>query len=142
MSRAGRGFRAKAASSSYHNGAEDGLVVEAFLDAVTEALASGDHIEIRGFGTFEVRHRKTCTARNPRTGEAVPVPARIKPLIHFSSRVDRGAGRVRGEVVPRGRRQAMGIMNEANLPPGKAHRGESASCGWRRCLRPRSPHPK
>ena len=45
-----------------------GLVVDAFLDAVKEALARGDHIEIRGFGTFKVRHSKARTARNPRTG--------------------------------------------------------------------------
>ena len=73
-----------------------GLVVDAFLDAVKDTLASGDHIEIRGFGTFKVRRRKARTARNPRTGEPVDVPPRVapvfKPSIHFSSRVDRGSG--------------------------------------------------
>ncbi len=73
-----------------------GLVVDAFLDAVQDTLARGDHIEIRGFGTFKVRHRKARTARNPRTGEPVEVPPRVapvfKPSSHFRSRVDRGAG--------------------------------------------------
>ncbi|MCY3678435.1 MAG: integration host factor subunit beta [Gemmatimonadetes bacterium] len=79
-----------------------GLVVDAFLDAVNDALARGDNIEIRGFGTFKARHRKARVARNPRTGEAVPVPPRVapvfKPSSHFSSRVDRGSGvfRARG----------------------------------------------
>ncbi|MCY3545492.1 MAG: integration host factor subunit beta [Gemmatimonadetes bacterium] len=72
------------------------LVVDAFLDAVKDALAGGDNIEIRGFGTFKLRHRKARTARNPRTGEAVAVPPRVapvfKPSIQFSSRVDRGSG--------------------------------------------------
>ena len=45
-----------------------GLVVDAFLDAVKDALERGEGIEIRGFGTFKVRRRKRRTARNPRTG--------------------------------------------------------------------------
>ena len=81
-----------------------GLVVDAFLDAVKAALARGDHIEMRGFGTFKVRHRKARTARNPRTGEPVPVPARtvpvFKPSRHLRSRVERGSGvSVTGEPV-------------------------------------------
>ena len=75
---------------------DGGLVVDAFLDAVKDALARGDHIEIRGFGTFKVRHRKARTGRNPRTGEAVEVPPRdvpvFKPSRHLRSRVDRGVG--------------------------------------------------
>jgi nucleoid DNA-binding protein len=73
-----------------------GLVVDAFLDTVQEALARGDHIEIRGFGTFKVRHRKARTARNPRTGEPVAVPPRVapifKPSTHFRNRVDLRSG--------------------------------------------------
>lgn len=72
-----------------------GLVVDAFLDAVKDTLARGDHIEIRGFGTFKVRHRKARTARNPRTGEPVEVAPRVAPVFkpsrHFRSRVDRGS---------------------------------------------------
>lgn len=56
------------------------LVVDGFLNAVKAALAGGEHIEIRGFGTFKVRHRKARTARNPRTGEPVEVPARKVPV--------------------------------------------------------------
>ena len=51
-----------------------GLAVDAFLDAVKDTLARGDHIEIRRFGTFKVRHRKARTGRNPKTGERVEVP--------------------------------------------------------------------
>ena len=73
---------------------ECGLMVDAFLDAVKEALAQGDGIELRGFGTFKVRHRKAHTGRNPRTGEAVEVPARdvpvFRPSRHLRSRVERG----------------------------------------------------
>ena len=52
------------------------LVVDGFLNAVKQALAQGNGIEIRGFGTFKVRQRKARMARNPRTGEPVRVPAR------------------------------------------------------------------
>jgi nucleoid DNA-binding protein len=69
------------------------LVVDGFLNAVKRALANGEHIEIRGFGTFKVRKRKTRMARNPRTGESVEVPARavpvFKPSKHFQARVSR-----------------------------------------------------
>jgi len=67
------------------------LVVDGFLNALKLALANGDNIEIRGFGTFKVRRRKTRTARNPRTGDAVEVPSRnvpvFKPSKHLRSRV-------------------------------------------------------
>src|SRR5689334_21981739 len=46
-------------------------VVDSFLDAVKAALAEQHNIEIRGFGTFKVRQRKTRMARNPRTGDPV-----------------------------------------------------------------------
>ena len=55
-------------------------IIDAFLNSVKQSLASGEHIEIRGFGTFKVRRRKPRLARNPRTGEAVQVPARAVPV--------------------------------------------------------------
>jgi nucleoid DNA-binding protein len=56
------------------------LVVDGFLNAVKRALANGENIEIRGFGTFKIRRRKSRMARNPRTGEGVKVPARMVPV--------------------------------------------------------------
>ncbi len=47
--------------------AED--VVNQVFDSMTEALASGDRIEVRGFGSFEIREREAKEGRNPRTGE-------------------------------------------------------------------------
>jgi len=55
-------------------------VIDGFLNAVKQALANDQHIEIRGFGTFKVKYRKPRTARNPRTGESVHVPARAVPV--------------------------------------------------------------
>ena len=72
------------------------LVVDGFLNAVKRAMVEGDNIEIRGFGTFKVRRRKSRMARNPRTGDPVEVPARampvFKPSKHFSGRVARAHG--------------------------------------------------
>ncbi len=55
-------------------------VVDAFLDAVKAALKEQHNIEVRGFGTFKIRKRKTRMARNPRTGEPVEVAARPVPV--------------------------------------------------------------
>ena len=66
-------------------------MVDGFLNALKRALANGENIEIRGFGTFKVRRRKTRIARNPRTGDPVEVPSRsvpvFKPSKHLRSRV-------------------------------------------------------
>src|SRR5438094_568618 len=53
-------------------------VVDSFLDAVKAALAEQHNIEIRGFGTFKIRQRKTRMARNPRTGDPVGAAARTR----------------------------------------------------------------
>lgn len=61
-----------------------GQAVDGFILAIKNALAEGRHIEIRGFGTFSVKDRKARTARNPRTGEAVPLPPRRVPVFKVS----------------------------------------------------------
>ncbi len=55
-------------------------IVSIVLDEITEALARGDRIELRGFGAFSVRQRKARTGRNPRTGEAVQIKAKTVPF--------------------------------------------------------------
>jgi DNA-binding protein HU-beta len=58
--------------------------VDQFLESISNALSGGKHYEIRGFGTFKVKGRKSRIARNPRTGEAVPVPERKVPVFKVS----------------------------------------------------------
>ena len=69
------------------------LAVKHLLDLMSDSLATGQRIEIRGFGTFKVRKRKTRMARNPRTGDSVEVPSRsvpvFKPSKHLRARVER-----------------------------------------------------
>ena len=48
--------------------------VQKSLEAIVEALAQGETVELRNFGIFKVKSRKGRTGRNPRTGEKVPVP--------------------------------------------------------------------
>ena len=55
-------------------------LVSAIFEKITEALAGGDRVEIRGFGAFSVREREARVGRNPKTGEAVEVPAKKTPF--------------------------------------------------------------
>ena len=59
------------------------LAVETIFEAMKKALERGDRIELRGFGVFNVKPRKTGIGRNPRTGEEVSIPpgkaVRFKP---------------------------------------------------------------
>ena len=54
-------------------------IVHTFLETITETLASGGRVELRGFGTFSTRARDERTGRNPRTGDAVAVRAKRVP---------------------------------------------------------------
>jgi len=54
-------------------------IVSTVFDEVTEALARGDRVELRGFGAFSVREREARTGRNPRTGAEVKVPDKVVP---------------------------------------------------------------
>lgn len=56
------------------------MIVNTVFDTMTLALARHDRIEIRGFGSFIARHRRARDARNPRTGEVVPVPEKWVPF--------------------------------------------------------------
>ena len=49
--------------------------VDATFDGIAGALRSGDTVRIVGFGNFQVANRKASTGRNPRTGEAIQIPA-------------------------------------------------------------------
>jgi integration host factor subunit beta len=56
------------------------LVVNVMFDSMVAALQRGERIEIRGFGSFEVRNYKPYEGRNPRTGEPVHVKAKRLPF--------------------------------------------------------------
>ncbi len=51
------------------------IVVNTIFNSMVEALTRGERIEIRGFGSFRVKVRRAREGRNPKTGEAVHIPA-------------------------------------------------------------------
>ncbi|MBT5308369.1 MAG: integration host factor subunit beta, partial [Rhodospirillaceae bacterium] len=51
-------------------------IVTTIFDEITDALANGDRVELRGFGAFSVKERSARVGRNPRTGAAVNVAAK------------------------------------------------------------------
>ncbi len=53
--------------------------LEAFEEAVVEALKGGDKVTLVGFGTFSVYERKARTGRNPQTGKEIKIPAKKAP---------------------------------------------------------------
>ena len=71
------------------------LVVKMILDQMSEVLASGGRIEIRGFGSFSLHYRPPRVGRNPRTGEAVGLAGKhvphFKPGKDLRERVDAGS---------------------------------------------------
>jgi integration host factor subunit beta len=55
-------------------------IVNVLFDEITDALARGDRVELRGFGAFTVKHRAPRTGRNPRTGAPVKVDEKFVPF--------------------------------------------------------------
>ncbi len=68
------------------------LAVKGLLDRMAEALAEGERIEVRGFGSFSLHYRPARVGRNPKTGDAVTVPDKhvphFKPGKELRERVD------------------------------------------------------
>jgi integration host factor subunit beta len=85
------------ASSLQHLPARDvEVVVNTMIDSMTNALQGGDRIEIRGFGSFSVRDRRSRQGRNPKTGETISVPAKRVPFFtvghELKKRINASAG--------------------------------------------------
>ena len=67
------------ASSTGMSKADSAKAVEGVFDAISGALSAGGDVRIVGFGTFSVANRKATTGRNPRTGQAIQIPASKQP---------------------------------------------------------------
>ncbi|PIT17936.1 integration host factor subunit beta [Snodgrassella alvi] len=68
-------------SSTVLNAKDVEQSIKILVDTMTRALARGQRIEIRGFGSFDLNHRPARIGRNPKTGEKVSVPEKYVP--HF-----------------------------------------------------------
>ena len=73
------------ASQSGVSKKDTGMVVNMILENIGRALCGGDKVELRGFGSFKVKSRRSRTARNPRTGDSVQVPSKQVPYFKASN---------------------------------------------------------
>ncbi len=55
---------------------ESAVIIESILSHITGALIKGETVKLSGFGTFDVRHKKSRMGRNPKTGREVPITSR------------------------------------------------------------------
>ncbi|MDD5155922.1 MAG: integration host factor subunit beta [Candidatus Omnitrophica bacterium] len=66
-------------------------IVQKTFDFIIEALVRGEKIELRNFGVFKIKQRRSRTGRNPRTGQIVPVPPRkvvvFKPGLEMKQKI-------------------------------------------------------
>ncbi|MCW7536492.1 integration host factor subunit beta [Aquabacterium sp. A7-Y] len=82
------------------------FAVKTILDAMSDALARGHRIEIRGFGSFSINRRPPRVGRNPRSGEQVIIPEKLVP--HFKP------GKALREAV-----DARTVLSEPDAQPGE-----------------------
>ncbi|MGO4305265.1 integration host factor subunit beta [Cupriavidus sp. RAF12] len=96
------------------------ISVKTILDAMSEALADGHRIEIRGFGSFGLNRRPPRVGRNPKSGERVLVPEKRVP--HFKAgkelreRVDRSLAPSQGSVVTGNGQTTHGKVGQSLAP--------------------------
>lgn len=70
-----------ASKQSQLSGKDVELAVKTMIDHMSQSLAEGERIEIRGFGSFSLHYRAPRVGRNPKTGESVNLPEKYVP--HF-----------------------------------------------------------
>jgi len=60
-----------------------GKIVDIFFGTLTKAIVKNDRVELRGFGTFDVKNREARIARNPKNGSIVAVPSKKIPFFRM-----------------------------------------------------------
>ena len=58
-------------------------IVDLFFDTISKAIIKKDRVELRGFGTFDVKNREARIARNPKNGSIVAVPSKKVPFFRM-----------------------------------------------------------
>ena len=99
------------------------LAMDALFQTLGDVLAGGGRMAVNGFGTFETRERAARTARNPRTGEPMPLPAATVPVFRpgLLQLCLIGAERLqhRPDTLPPQRRQAPVVFQQLPFPLGE-----------------------
>jgi len=82
------------------------MIVNIVFDSIVDSLRAGQKIELRGFGSFRLRSRKSRTGRNPKTGEKVEVPSKkipyFKPGKELKELINKTLADVEAEAVTAG----------------------------------------
>ena len=73
----------KVAENTGYTQKDTGVLIDAYWDAITEALKQGDKVQLAGHGTYELKVRKAGVRINPQTKEKVKVPACKVPTFKF-----------------------------------------------------------
>jgi integration host factor subunit beta len=100
-------------------------VVNCVFDSMEKALREGQRIEIRGFGSFEIREYRAYEGRNPRTGEAVEVKPKKLPFFkvgkELKERINDSAEKQKGDGKSDGKADGKGDSKPAAAapPPGE-----------------------
>ena len=76
------------------------VVLETVLSNIVEALRRGEKVELRGFGTFRLRHRDARRGRNPKTGGRVDVPPKLIPYFKPGKQLKAQINQEQTEVLP------------------------------------------
>src|ERR1700757_4773426 len=87
-------------------------ILNAILDEITEALAHGNRVELRGFGAFSVKRRDARLGRNPRTGASVSVDKKAVPFFKTGKEMRERLNGGHPEAPVRGRRQPTILQDD------------------------------
>lgn len=94
-------------------------LVNTIFECMEESLKRGERIEIRGFGSFEIRSYKAYEGRNPRTGSSVAVNPKRLPFFKVGKELKDRVNEGRGDTAAKG--------NGASAKPNGAHAGNGAA---------------
>jgi integration host factor subunit beta len=95
------------------------VVVNTIFDSMVESLKNGDRIEIRGFGSFQVKIREARDGRNPKTGEPVHISAKRTPFFKV--------GKELKEMVDRSGKEAAAAESSEGGPEGGSEGGQETA---------------
>jgi integration host factor beta subunit len=94
------------------------VIINAIFDSMVEALAQGDRIEIRGFGSFVVKHRRARQGRNPKSGVLVSVAAKRVPFFKVGKELESMENRSREKKRKLLHEAAVGSLEDGLYRPG------------------------
>ena len=77
------------------------IIVNTVFQSITNSLAEGEKVELRGFGSFRIRERNSRVGRNPKSGEKVEVPAKKVPFFKVGKELKELVDKNKGEYVIR-----------------------------------------